>query len=320
VFSVPARRRPRIVRTAPPKDATAVALSVKVNLIFTEPVDRSTVTPETVRLQLNNEPVAGTLLLSDDGLRAEFTPASLLQRQATYSLVISSGVLDLDGEALAEEVRATFTTGVSVEIQLCAKQAVVDEINSIQEPWPVDSGGWTGPEVNSTDPSCGFTNSPWAPYGTFTYTPEGPDFEWEFQGQGFVPTGSTYHHYLLVYYPDPWPGRDLVCLADGIPDRQGTFSLSGSWTYAPDVIDGKIWIVRRDWVDCTGYEVNDPPWANLDRVPRLTNDRNDDGEGDATETLRDCSTCDYGEGMLAYDWLFETARINYRSTERPRSP
>ena len=124
VFSVPARRRPRIVRTAPPKDATAVALSVKVNLIFTEPVDRSTVTPETVRLQLNDEPVAGTLSLSDDGLRAEFTPGGLLQKESTYSLVITTGVLDLDGEPLEEEVRATFTTGVSVEVQLCTKQVV----------------------------------------------------------------------------------------------------------------------------------------------------------------------------------------------------
>jgi hypothetical protein len=328
VFRVPARRRPRIVRTAPPRDATHVALSVKVDLIFTEPVDRSTVTPETVRLELNNEPVAGTLLLSDDGLKAEFTPAGLLQRETTYALVITTGVLDLDGEPLAEEVGATFTTGVSVEVQLCAKQVVVEEINGIQEPWLIEDAGWTGPAINSTEPGCGVSDSEWAPHGTFTYTPEGPEFEWKFEGEGFVTpwVSGIYHQYVLVYYPDPWPGTNLVCLAGsgdpfitepwiGVPFTGDSLTLSGSHDFGMDLNDGKIWIVRRDWVDCTGREVNDPPWANLYRVPRLTNDRNDDGEADATETRRECyPRCDYGDGWLVYDWLFETALINYRYT------
>jgi hypothetical protein len=344
-FSVPVRRRPRIVRTAPPKDATAVALSVKVNLIFTEPVHRSTVTPETVRLQLDNEPVAGTLGLSDDGLRAVFTPAGLLQRESTYSLVITTGVLDLDGESLEEEVRATFTTGVSVEVQLCAKQAVVEEINNIQEPWPVDDAGWTGPVITSTEPGCGVTDAPWAPYGTFTYMPEGPELEWEFEGHGFVPrnpTNGINHQYILVYSPDPWPGRNLVCLpqhdwtpdcgVDGLgcerwvrPGTQGNLTIEGSYDFGTDLNDAKIWVVRAGWVDCTGNgaEVRDPPyriWVNDERVPRLTNDYNDDGEADATGTTRTCwPGCDWDERILAYDWLFETARINYRDTDGPGS-
>ena len=333
VLSVPARRRPRVVRTAPPRDATAVALSVKADLIFTEPVDRSTVTPETVRLQLNDEPVAGTLWLSEDGLRAEFTPAGLLQRETTYALVITTGVRDLDGEALAEEVRTTFTTGVAVEVVLCAKQVVVEEINGIQEPFRDGSGDWTGPDINSTEPGCGGSDSEFRPYGTFTYTPEGPELEWKFEGTGFVtPLLGTYHHYVLVYYADPWPGENLVCLAGrgdpfvtepwiGVPFNGDSLSLSGSHDFGMDISDGEIWIVRRDWVDCTGYEADegDPPWANDEHVPRLTNDRNDDGEPDATETRRDCSACEYGQGWLAYDWLFETALINYHDTDGPGS-
>jgi hypothetical protein len=328
VFSVPGRRRPRIVRTAPPRDATAVALSVKVNLIFTEPVDRSTVTPETVRLQLNDDPVAGTLWLSDDGLRAEFTPAGLLQRETTYALLVTTDVVDLDGEPLEEEVRATFTTGVSVEVELCVKQAVVEEINGIQQPWPVDDAGWTGPVVNSTGPGCGVTDAEFAGYGTFRYTSEGPEFEWEFEGQGLVPyhwSNGTYHRYVLVYYPDPWPGRNLVCLGHGEGDPWGNMTLQGSYDFGTDVNDAKIWIVRRHWVDCTGYEAHgdDPPWVNDEHVPRLTNDRDEDGAADATMTLRYCSPlCNNGwyDGVLAYDFLFETARINYRHTPGNQVP
>jgi hypothetical protein len=340
VFRVPARRRPRIVRTAPPRDATHVALSVKVDLVFTEPVDRSTVTPENVRLELNDEPVAGTLWVSADGLRAEFTPAGLLQRETTYALVITTGVLDLDGEPLAEEVGATFTTGTVAEIQLCAKQGVIEEINGIQEPWPLNDADWSGPVVNSTEPECGVTDGQFTPHGTFTYTPEGPELEWEFTGEGFVPPNvenGTRHNYVLVYYPDPWPGRNLVCLAGRgdpgvpdtygpndylIPDLEGNLSGDGSHDFGRDLTGAKIWIVRRDWVDCTGFEAigDEPPWVNDKPVARLTNDRNDDGEADATITLRHCwPYCDLDEAVLAYDWLFETARINYRDTDGPRS-
>ncbi len=171
------------------------------------------------------------------------------------------------------------------------------------------------------------------PDGTFTYTTEGPELEWEFEGRGFVPPNriaGTYHHYVLVYYADPWPGTNLVCLAGsgdpfisepwiGVPFTGDSLSLSGSHDFGMNINDGKIWIVRRDWVDCTGYDQQDPPWTNLDRVPRLTNDRNEDGEADATETRRDCPSCDYGEGVLAYDWLFETALINYHDTDGPGS-
>ncbi len=107
---VPTRKRPRVVRTLPRKDATDVVLSVRPIVVFSEPVDGGTVTVDNLQLQLDGEPVDGTLELHDDGLRAEFTPAEQLQLGTTYTLVITAGVLDLQGDAVEEEVQATFTT------------------------------------------------------------------------------------------------------------------------------------------------------------------------------------------------------------------
>jgi alpha-tubulin suppressor-like RCC1 family protein len=107
---VPPRKRPRVVRTVPPKGATDVVLSTTVMVVFSEPIDGNTSTTENVQLRLGDEPVIGTLELSDDGLRATFTPAEPLRPVTSYTLAITTGVLDLQGDALEEEVLATFTT------------------------------------------------------------------------------------------------------------------------------------------------------------------------------------------------------------------
>jgi hypothetical protein len=321
---VPPRKRPRVVRTVPPKDATDVVLSTSALVVFSEPVDSSSVTAENVRLLLDGEPVAGTLALSEDGLRVEFTPAEPLQPSTTYILQVTSGVLDLDGDPLVEQPITTFTTeGEFAQVLLCAKQRVVDEINQIQE---IDKRSWEGPVVNSTRWSCHVADSPLRPVGTFTYRVAGPQFEWSFEGGGFLPYSPTaiYHRYVAILYPDPWPGRRLVCLDlvrnNITPDETGRLRLSGSVDLGRDLVNAKIWIVRRHWVDCSGHDydidINDVPWPNHDGVPRLTNDRNQDGRGDASETLHWCSpNCGWGNADLAYDWLFETALVNYRDTD-----
>ncbi|UCC83644.1 MAG: Ig-like domain-containing protein, partial [Gemmatimonadota bacterium] len=63
----PWRRRPRVVRTRPPRDATEVVLNTAVVVVFSEPVDESTITTETVRLWLDGGPVDGFLVLRPDG-------------------------------------------------------------------------------------------------------------------------------------------------------------------------------------------------------------------------------------------------------------
>jgi alpha-tubulin suppressor-like RCC1 family protein len=111
---VPERRRPRVVRTIPPNGATEVVLSVAVAVVFSEPIDLNSVTTEDIQLRIDGEPVEGTLEWSEDGLRSWFRTAEPLQEATTYSLVITTGVLDLQGDPLEEEVGATFTTGSGI--------------------------------------------------------------------------------------------------------------------------------------------------------------------------------------------------------------
>ena len=107
---VPRRRPPVVVRTNPRKGRTDVALNVNVTIIFSEPVDPATVTPSTISLTLDGSAVSGTVRVSADGLTAEFIPESQLLAERTYSVVVSQGITDLEGDALSEAVTTNFTT------------------------------------------------------------------------------------------------------------------------------------------------------------------------------------------------------------------
>lgn len=104
------RKRPRVVRTRPQKDAVDVPLNSIMVVVFSEPVDPSTVTLESISLGLDGAQVAATLALDADGLLAELDPDELLEPGTTYTLAVSTDVLDLTGDALEESVTVSFTT------------------------------------------------------------------------------------------------------------------------------------------------------------------------------------------------------------------
>jgi hypothetical protein len=110
---VPARRPPTIVRTNPPKGRTDVALNVQVIIVFSEPVDPTTVTSSSLALLRDGiAPVQGTVAVAADGLSAQFIPASPLEAQTDYVLAANQTIHDLNGDALGESSTFGFTTGV----------------------------------------------------------------------------------------------------------------------------------------------------------------------------------------------------------------
>lgn len=111
------RRSPIVVRTQPPKKKTDVPLNASMTVVFSEPVDATTVTSTTVHLVVGDaggQPVEGALSLSADGLQARFVPAARLLAQTTYTLIITTSVRDWTGDALEAEVAASFTTQPAV--------------------------------------------------------------------------------------------------------------------------------------------------------------------------------------------------------------
>jgi len=111
---VAAARPPIVVRTDPPRKKTDVPLNVSIVIVFSEPVDGSTLTTTSVRLLRGGSQAPGTVsLLQGSAAAAVFVPDAPLDANADYQLVVTQGVKDLGGDALAAGVTAEFTTGTT---------------------------------------------------------------------------------------------------------------------------------------------------------------------------------------------------------------
>jgi alpha-tubulin suppressor-like RCC1 family protein len=110
---------PVVVRSSPGMRATDAPSLLRIGVVFSEPVSEPTVNENTVTIILRDQPVPGRVELSKDGLLAEFVPEDSLVPGYTYTLLVSRGVQDRSGDALAQEYRIEFTvmsaSGVRIE-------------------------------------------------------------------------------------------------------------------------------------------------------------------------------------------------------------
>lgn len=125
-FEVPPGRPPVIVRTNPPPRKRDVPLNATMVVVFSEPINPATLTPLALQLVGDDGPVSGTIhIVAGYPWMVEFTPATLLKAEASYELVVTKAIRDLDGESLAAEDRVPFTTGTATSSELSARLRVV---------------------------------------------------------------------------------------------------------------------------------------------------------------------------------------------------
>lgn len=109
---VPVTRRPRVVRTVPPRGKTDVAVNAIIVVIFSEPIDASSLSSSSIRLLRGGNPVPGTARLLEGVTAAvTFQPSQPLAGNTAYTLVVTQGVRDLDGDVLEAQVEVGFTSG-----------------------------------------------------------------------------------------------------------------------------------------------------------------------------------------------------------------
>lgn len=109
---VPATAPPIVVRTDPADGKRDVPLNARIVIVFSEPIDGTTITGSTIRLNRGLAEVAGEVQVADaEHLTAELVPAEPLAAGTEYELEITQAVRDLDGEALKTALTVHFTTG-----------------------------------------------------------------------------------------------------------------------------------------------------------------------------------------------------------------
>jgi hypothetical protein len=115
-------------------------------------------------------------------------------------------------------------------------------------------------------------------WGQLKYSLWGLEFEFSFQGHNLLPD----RNYTLIYYPDPWPGKGLICLGSsktpaangkrghgghGGQGKNGAIEIHGDVNIGTSLpasydanfnpvspsgaVGAKIWLVLSDDVQCT---------------------------------------------------------------------
>jgi hypothetical protein len=109
ILLVVPRRPPVVVRTNPPPSKRDMPLNSRITMVFSEPIEASTVNASTVQLRAGSRLVAGTLVFRDsDHVAVIFIPNAPLSPSTTYTLDVSGQVRDLDGDLLETAVTVEF--------------------------------------------------------------------------------------------------------------------------------------------------------------------------------------------------------------------
>ncbi|HEX9896831.1 MAG TPA: Ig-like domain-containing protein [Dehalococcoidales bacterium] len=105
---------PMVTGTIHTNGQTNVPINTKVGVTFSEAMDPLTVTNVAFTLKQGNTSILGTVTYS--GVSAVFVPASNLAYNTLYTVMITTGVKDLAGNAMAAPYILSWTTGAAPDI------------------------------------------------------------------------------------------------------------------------------------------------------------------------------------------------------------
>src|SRR5689334_5266462 len=114
IMAIRPGRPPVVVRTYPPKKRTDIAINASIVIVFSEPMNPTSLNTSSVQVLRGAAPVAGQVRpLTEAVGSVAFTPDESLAPNTSYSIVVKQGVTDLGGQALDADVVVAFTTGQS---------------------------------------------------------------------------------------------------------------------------------------------------------------------------------------------------------------
>lgn len=101
---------PVILSTAPGDGKTGVAVNSAVQAVFNEEIDEQNLSSNFVLQGPGGGEIASSIRYDSGARSATLTPSATLQPETTYQAIVRRGVSDLNGNALAADVRWSFTT------------------------------------------------------------------------------------------------------------------------------------------------------------------------------------------------------------------
>lgn len=101
---------PSILSTAPGDGETGVAVNSAIQAVFNKEIDEQSLPSNFVLQGPGGGEIASSIRYDSGARTATLTPSAALQPETTYQAIVRRGVSDLSGNALAADVRWSFTT------------------------------------------------------------------------------------------------------------------------------------------------------------------------------------------------------------------
>jgi hypothetical protein len=125
-LAVLASRRPVVVRTFPPPGKRDQPLNANIVIVFSEPVADGSLA-SSIELLRDGMTVPGAVgVLQGTVSTVAFVPAADLDANSSYSLVVTHGVRDLSGDALAADTTVQFMTAATTVGSVTGVKVVPD--------------------------------------------------------------------------------------------------------------------------------------------------------------------------------------------------
>ncbi len=125
--------KPAVNSTTPAHNSVDVGTNSAITVTFNKPVYAAAINTQTFILLKNGTvPVAGSVTCV--GATAHFSPAGNLSAGSTYSAIVTTGVKDLSGNALAASYTWQFTTGNSPDSTAPSAFATFPASNAVGVP------------------------------------------------------------------------------------------------------------------------------------------------------------------------------------------
>ncbi|MBI2931319.1 MAG: Ig-like domain-containing protein, partial [Planctomycetes bacterium] len=104
---------PTVLATDPADGATEVSTVGKILVLFSEPMDRETISRRSIRLVGPSGTVRASVNLAEHDLACYIQPDRPLAVSTTYQIRVAAAVKDKTGVAMGSQFQASFTTGTS---------------------------------------------------------------------------------------------------------------------------------------------------------------------------------------------------------------
>lgn len=152
---------PYIVSTDPVDQDINVALNKAVTATFSKTMDANTINSSTFKLMNGTTPVLGFVTYT--GLVGTFTPASQLLPGTVYDATVTTGVKDLEGNAMAVDKTWSFTTFAPLVQYTVSLSSLPADAGTTTGEGMFDAGSSVTVEAI---PAAGFTFEEWTENGT----------------------------------------------------------------------------------------------------------------------------------------------------------